>query len=100
MTQSSEVVPVVQSSDLGDFSAAHYRVANRLAAMQAGALASIRDRFYTPSQRPPDTMDWDAVLQEVHDTASNPVARAELNARLAQVMPELFQQAQQAAEEQ
>ena len=84
--------------NLGDFAAAHFRVANRVAGMQAGALAGIRDRFYTPSQRPPDTVDWDQVMEEVLATAKDPVARAALNARLSAVMPELLAQAQQAVE--
>ncbi len=79
----------------GDLAAAHFRVANRLAAMQAGALAGIKDRFYTPSKRPPDTLDWNAVMAEVRGSANNPVARAELNARLRQVLPQLIQMAMQ-----
>lgn len=78
----------------------HFRVANNAAALQARALAGIRDRFHTPVARPPDSVDWNAVLKEVHETAQDPVARAELNARLRIVMPQLIQEAMQAPQEQ
>lgn len=78
----------------------HFRVAARTAGMQSRALAGIKDRFHTPKERPPDQIDWNAVMAEVRATAGSPVARNELNLRLKMIMPQLLQQAQQATEEQ
>lgn len=78
----------------------HFRVARKTAAMQASALAGIKDRFHTPVERPPGGIDWNAVMVEVRKTENDPVGRAALNFRLKKVMPQIIEQAQAAVEEQ
>ncbi len=81
----------------GVFAQMHEDIALDVAAIQAQLLSSIQKDFFEPEE--PET-DWAKVLRRVEESKNDPVKRALVNRELAEMLPDLFEQARASLQEQ